>query len=82
MKSKCEGCTNYRATKRLPDYQVTFNNWCDLNQTPSALIRNCDYFPDSIKQLPKTKVEERLDEFFNIFAKKKQSNFPLFQPPI
>jgi len=79
MKSRCEGCTNYCNKKRLPDYEATFHNWCELFQTPSALIRNCDYVPTQLKNLPKSKVEARLDEFFNIFAKKPTQSPPFLK---
>ncbi|NVM52340.1 MAG: hypothetical protein HWN66_01470 [Candidatus Helarchaeota archaeon] len=79
MKSKCQGCKDYKLKKQLPDYQVTFNNWCELFQTPSALIRKCDFHPGKLESLPKTKIETKLDEFFNIFAKKRPSPPPFLQ---
>ncbi|MHA1264660.1 MAG: hypothetical protein ACTSRS_05415 [Candidatus Helarchaeota archaeon] len=76
MKFRCEGCTNYCREKRLPDYQATFHNWCELFQTPSVLIRKCDYLPPPIQNPPQSKIEARLNEFFNIFAKRPPQSPP------
>ena len=70
MKTRCEGCKSYKALKMLPNYQVKFNNWCELFQTPCALIKTCDFYPNTLKNLPKSKIEQNLSEFYNIFAKK------------
>ena len=78
MKVRCEGCNNYKILKELPNYQVTFNNWCDLHRTPCALIKTCDFYPDNLKTLPESKLEIKLTEFYNIFTKKHDSSFPPF----
>ena len=73
MKVRCTGCKDYTLKKRLPDYQVTFNNWCELRQTPCALIKNCNLYPDLLKILPKPKDSFKSNELFHIFAKKQSA---------
>lgn len=76
MKFRCQGCKDYKRLKQLPDYQVSFNHWCEMNQTPCALIRKCDFYPKRMKNL--TKVEQKLNEFYNIFVKKPEAPNPPF----
>jgi len=78
MKIRCQGCKNYKNIKQLPDFQVTFNNWCELFQAPSGLITTCDYLPKKVKDLPVPKIERQLNEFFNIFLKRPQASAPPF----
>ena len=79
MKSPCKECKNYKSEKELPNFQVTFHNWCELFHTPSALVRTCDYSPtNKLDNLPTSKVEYKLNEFFNIFLKKSQASSPPF----
>jgi hypothetical protein len=80
MKSRCEGCKNFKNIKQMPDYQVTFHNWCELFQTPSGLIKAsaCDYSAEKLKDVPVPKIERQLNEFFNIFWKRQTPSSPPF----
>ncbi len=78
MKVRCDGCKDYTMQKRIPDYQVTFNNWCELHQTPCALIKGCNLYPDLLKNLPKPKIVSNSHEIFNLFMKKSETASPPF----
>ena len=78
MKVRCDGCKDYKVRKRLPDYQVTFNNWCDLYQTPCALIKKCNLYPDLLKSLPKPKIHPYQNTLFNVFVKRESPPPPPF----
>ncbi len=76
MKVRCQGCKDFKFKKQLPDYQVVFNNWCELYQSPCALIKHCNLYPDLLKKLPKPKTTRDSNELFHIFAKKTHSSPP------
>jgi len=70
MNIRCQGCKDYKQRKRLPDFQVTFNNWCELRQTPCALIKTCNLYPDLLQNFPKSSKSPEKYILFNIFNKK------------
>ncbi len=76
VRNKCQDCHDYKIQKRLPDYQVTFNHWCESFQTPCALVMQCDFQPKLPESPQKQEANLNTSEIFNIFVKKPSPSPP------